>query len=192
MIQGSGIDSSLNETGRQQAALFFETFSLIKFDRVYVSALQRTHQSVAAFTACGIPTEIHPELNEISWGEHEGKVANSLDKEYFSYIINSWKGGRTNIAIRGGESPEELTLKQEKVIKLLRSRTDEKRVLICMHGRAMRIFLCNLLSLPLSEMDRFHHENLCLYILRLNDDGTFEIKLENHTDHLLPMAVEEI
>jgi broad specificity phosphatase PhoE len=34
-----------------------------------------------------------------------------------------------------------------------------------MHGRAIRILLCQLLNYPLKSMDMFEHENLCLYLL---------------------------
>ena len=183
MIQGSGIDSSLNNTGLMQAELFHKAYSDLEFDSIYVSALKRTHESVGPFTESGIPTEYHPELNEISWGNHEGKIANSLNKEYFHSIINEWKTGNTHVTVSGGESPDELAERHRKIIELVYSRNDD-RILICMHGRALRIFLCTILEIPLTEMDRFAHENLCLYILQLNADGKFELVAENDTEHL--------
>ena len=42
IIQGSGVDSDLNETGRIQAEKFFKAYHHIPFDKVYTSELKRT------------------------------------------------------------------------------------------------------------------------------------------------------
>jgi len=53
-----------------------------------------------------------------------------------------------------------------------------------MHGRAIRIILCQLLNYPLKSMDIFEHENLCLYLL--NQTGTmFSVEKYNYTGHLV-------
>eukprot|EP01036_Dinobryon_divergens_P048115 gene48115-64565_t len=66
IIQGSGVDSELNETGHLQAQLFYNHYKDTAFDKVYTSALQRTYQSVQRFIEeLRIPYEQLPELNEI-------------------------------------------------------------------------------------------------------------------------------
>ena len=48
--------------------------------------------------------------------------------------------------------------------KLEKLKTDPAgHILVCMHGRAMRAFLCQLLHLELRCMEGFEHQNLCLY-----------------------------
>ena len=59
----------------------------------------------------------------------------------------------------------------------------EQTVLICMHGRAIRILLCVLLNYPLRSMDIFEHENVCLYVLNYAG-GIFTIERYNDTVHL--------
>lgn len=61
--------------------------------------------------------------------------------------------------------------------------TDEKLVLVCMHGRAMRLLLCLLANKPLSEMGDFPHLNTTLYKVELTGDK-FSIVEFNNTDHL--------
>jgi broad specificity phosphatase PhoE len=63
------------------------------------------------------------------------------------------------------------------------NKTEENTVLVCMHGRAIRILLCILLNYPLKSMDMFEHENLCLYLLEY-DGSTFNIRLHNDISHL--------
>ena len=165
IIQGSGVDSSLNEVGEWQAQRFYEAYHNVQFDRIYTSALQRSIQSVQGFIDKGIPHEKHPELNEICWGNREGTyVSPETDHAYFD-VLRKWQEGECHLSIEGGESPEDVAARQRTFLDLLLSRPDEETVLICMHGRAMRILLCVMLNYPLHCMDIFEHHNLCLYSL---------------------------
>ena len=49
IVQGSGVDSSLNAAGYEQASRFFAAYKHLPFDKVYTSTLQRTQQSVQGF-----------------------------------------------------------------------------------------------------------------------------------------------
>lgn len=171
VVQGSGIDSSLNLTGQTQAEKFFQHYQDIPFDKIYTSALKRSQESVAGFVQKGIPTEAHEALNEINWGSREGTKITLEEDQYYHDMLRAWQEGKTDLPIAGGESPEELARKQREFLKLLISREDEENVLICMHGRAMRIFLCLLLNYPLRCMDVFPHKNLALY--KLHFTGSF-------------------
>jgi len=57
-------------------------------------------------------------------------------------------------------------------------------ILVCMHGRAMRIFLSLILKTDLKDMDQYEHNNLCLYLLEEKLDGLFEMKKFNDQNHL--------
>lgn len=183
MVQGSGIDSDLNEIGRAQAAAFFEHFKQIPFKKIYTSKLKRTHQSVAKFIELGLPWEQHEGLNEISWGNTEGHTASPETDQVYYQILAAWRNGDTNLAVNGGESPNEVAARQKPFLDLIDSKPDEDPILICMHGRAIRILLCGLLKLPLSRMDMFEHRNLCLYKLQQITDGSWEIRLSNFVVH---------
>ena len=165
IVQGSGIDSSLNDTGRQQAAQFFAAYQQLPFDKVYTSALRRTHESVRGFLDLGLPHEPYSALNEISWGVREGtRITPEEDVEYRG-VLDQWNRGQTQARLTGGESPDEVAARQRQFIELLTARPQEQTVLVCMHGRAMRVLLCQLLHYPLRCMDAFEHRNLCLYKL---------------------------
>jgi broad specificity phosphatase PhoE len=66
IVQGSGVDTDLNDRGRQQAQAFFERYKEVPFQKVYTSALKRTHQSVKGFLELGLPHMQLAGLNEIS------------------------------------------------------------------------------------------------------------------------------
>jgi len=183
IAQGSGVDSKLNEIGKQQALAFFNSYQHIPFDKVYTSLLQRTHQSVAHFLEKQIAWQQFGGLNEISWGEREGRPLTSQDDQEYFAILDAWQNGDLYAKTKGGESPIEVYERQKEALTQIMAHTDEKNILICMHGRAMRVFLCLLLDLPLINMKNFAHTNLCLYTL-LFDGKKFSLELSNNTDHL--------
>lgn len=183
IVQGSGVDSSLNEMGRAQALAFYQTYRHIAFDKIYTSRLRRTKESVERFIRDGVRHEAHAGLNEISWGNKEGQRITPDEDEYYHWMLSQWELGHTSLKIEQGESPEDVAARQVPVIDLMMSRPEESTVLICMHGRALRIILCQLLKYPLKSMDVFEHENLCLYLLNFTG-SMFHIEKHNDTGHL--------
>ena len=183
IVQGSGVDSSLNEEGQLQASKFYDAFNHIPFNKIYVTELQRTHQTVAPFKQKNIPVEIVPEFNEINWGILEGKVPTKENTETFQRILAQWRSGDLHISIEDGETPISMYNRQkiglERILK-----TNHETILICMHGRAMRSFLCLLTGTELQKMDDFEHNNVCLYLLEEGENNQFKIKLHNYLDHL--------
>ncbi len=182
IIQGRSINSQLSRKGFQQARAFYETYRHIPFQRIYISTLQRTFQTVQPFIDDGIPFTKLSGLDEICWGKSEGLFANGNDNKNYYHVIESWKQGNLDLSLDGGESPLEVRERQEKAISRIVSQP-EKLVLVCMHGRAMRIMLSWITGMDLSDMDKFEHDNLSLYILKY-DDGQFTIEAFNKRDHL--------
>lgn len=183
IVQGSGVDSSLNDFGRAQTKAFYEAYRSVPFDKVYTSVLKRTIESVQHFIDAGLPHEPLEGLNEISWGRKEGQPITPEEDAYYHHMLAEWRKGETHLRIDGGESPDDVIKRMQPAVEKILSRPDEKTVLICMHGRAIRILLCYLLNYPLRSMDMFEHENACLYVL--NYSGTmFSVERYNDTTHL--------
>ena len=183
IIQGRGVNSHLNEKGRQQATAFYEAYKHIKFDEIFTSSLIRTQQTVEPFINIGYSYTPHEGLDEIDWGVHEGKPGNpALAKAYLA-ITSKWKNGDLHEKIPEGESPLELQARQIQFIEETLKPLAVNKVLICSHGRAIRILLCTLTGLSLSQMDTFEHYNTCLYKVHYRN-GAFEIVLHNSTEHL--------
>lgn len=183
VVQGSGIDAPINDTGRAQAKAFFEAYQNIAFDQVYHTALIRTRQSIESFISKGIPTTALPELNEISWGDYEGTPMTPEEGEYYKHMLHQWQMGNLDYAIAGGESPNVVAERMRKGIQKILDGPGET-ILVCMHGRAMRIFLSLIFNYDLRYMDQFEHSNLCLYLLEQLSDGTFVLRKGNDREHL--------
>lgn len=182
IVQGSGVNSSLNDRGRGQGHAFFEAYKAVPFQKIYTSALKRTHESVQGFIDLGIESEALAGLNEISWGTKEGEKITPDEDEYYHHMLKEWQLGNTTLRIEKGESPEDVVARMKPALDHIMSR-EEEVVLICMHGRAIRILLCMLLNYPLKSMDMFEHENLGLYLVNYTG-SMFSVELYNNSDHL--------
>lgn len=183
IVQGSGIDAPLNETGLKQAEKFFDTFQDVVFDKVYTSVLKRSIQSVERFISRGVPHEALSGLNEINWGTREGMQITPEEDAYYHQVISEWQSGNTTLRIEGGESPQDVFDRQKVALDHILSQKDEETILICMHGRAMRVFLCQMLNYPLHCMDLFEHSNLCMYRL-VHTGNMFTLRDFNNIRHL--------
>ncbi len=185
IVQGRGIDADLNATGRAQGAAFFEMYKDVPFDKVYTSSLKRTHQTVAKFIEKGIPWEQLSGLDELAWGKYEGLASNSELRGGFKKLIEHWKLGRYDEKVKGGESPNEVYIRQAAAMQHILAQKEEDLVLICMHGRAMRLLMCQLMKRPLDKMDEYPHQNTSLYILDYDyQEQVFIMRTFNSLEHL--------
>lgn len=181
-LQGSTINASLNETGRAQSEAFFEMYKNIPLDKIYTSDLKRSIESVELFMLKNVPVENCPELNEINWGIIEGKKISPKAWIRLRKTVHRWRKGELNVRIPGGDSPIDVAARQKVIIDKILSRDDEKNILISMHGRAMRIFICLLMGEPLTEMEKYNHDNMGLYLVSFKD-GKMTMLKKNDKEH---------
>lgn len=182
IVQGSGVNSSLNETGWQQAKAFYNKYKEENFDVVLTSKLVRTHETMSPFIENGLAWEQFEEINEICWGEHEGFPSTPAMKAEFDRLIEAWEAGDYHAKIAGGESAIELGARLEDFVQDLKKRPEEK-ILICSHGRAMRCLMTVLKEDPLDAMKNYHHANTGLYLVDYRPE-VFEFRLQNDISHL--------
>ena len=179
IIQGSEVDSDINDIGESQANSFYEYYKDINFDKIYVSDLKRTFQTIRRFTENGSSYEKLKEFNEISWGVNQGK---SDDLEDYAILIDTWLAGNLDNKFEEGESPNEMS---ERLVKGFDKVLDDDHdtVLLCIHGRALRILLSKIIDNDLTKMDKYVHSNTGLYILEYKN-GKYEILGSNLRNHL--------
>lgn len=181
-VQGRGVNEGLNDLGRKQANAFFEHYKTENFDLLVCSALKRTAQTIAPFVQLGIPLFADEGFDEISWGIYEGLDFRNDFQDAYDSLLAAWNSGDYIAKAPRGESPREVEFRQRKAMDLLLE-TDAQKILICMHGRAMRILFAWMLGMSLSEMDTFEHKNTSLYILEF-EDGKYKMLVHNSTEHL--------
>ena len=179
IIQGSEVDSDINDIGESQANSFYEYYKDINFDKIYVSDLKRTFQTIRRFTENGSSYEKLKEFNEISWGVNQGK---SDDLEDYAKLIDTWLAGNLDNKFEEGESPNEMSVRLVKGFNKVLD-DDHDTVLLCIHGRALRILLSKIIDNDLTKMDKYVHSNTGLYILEFKN-GKYEILGRNLRNHL--------
>lgn len=182
IVQGQGVNPPLNETGRRQALQFLNRYGCVPFDVVFTSTLLRAQQSVEGFVQKGIPWISSPELNEISWGQFEGQPASDGFRAAYRQLMACWQRGALDVGAPQGESPIAVAQRMLRFRQQLVS-TPYRTILVCTHGRAMRILLSVLQDMPLQRMDDFPHHNFTLYVLHYARQR-FQIHLFNSRDHL--------
>ena len=186
IVQGRGVNTPLNKNGQKQAEAFFQAYKDVPFDKIYTSTLLRTHQTVEPFVKLGIPREDLEGLDEISWGIYEGKPQDEAIMSGFETVVTCWRNNDLDYCIEGGESPNTLVARQKEAVAYMLQQKEEKTILVCMHGRALRILLCHLTETPVCRMDDFPHTNTCLYILEY-ENGKFSIVDYYNTSHLVDL-----
>ncbi len=170
IVQGRKINSDINSTGRNQSCVFFEKYRNVPFDCVYTSSLKRTHQSTEPFVESGIKRIVMPDLDEMDFGSFEGSCYNGNIAEAFASLLNKWNSGEYDIKAPNGESPQEVANRLQSAMQAILSKK-ENNILICLHGRAIRILLSLLIHGNLNHMQEYTHDNLTLTILEYNHEN---------------------
>jgi len=183
IVQGRGINADLNETGREQAAQFYQAYKDEPFDKIYASNLKRSQQSIANFVEEGRPLNIRPNLDEISWGKYEGQKLSSEMKLEFEKLRHQWYAGNTSVTMPKGESADDLSNRVQVFLQGI-AETDAKKILICSHGRTIRIMMCLLTGVPIADMRTYDPENLALYQVNWEPPKLGEIVKNNFIEHL--------
>ena len=178
-IQGSEVDSDLNDHGINQSILFFNYYRNFNFQKIYVSGLKRTYQTVEKFIDIGIPYKKIDDFNEIGWGVNQGK---NDDLHEYKSLTNSWKNGNLDNKFLNGESPNEMIIRLERGLNLILN-DKLKNVLVCIHGRALRILLSKIIDDDLSKMDQYDHSNTGMYVIDF-DGKNFKLLESNLKIHL--------
>jgi len=189
IVQGRGVDTPLNETGRKQAEAFYAHYKDVHFDKIYISTLRRTRETVEPFIRAGYSVESLSGLDEIGWGIYEGKEQTPEIIAGFEDLTTRWRNGELDACVEGGETPNQLAARQRQALNVILSRPEEKTILICMHGRAMRVFLSVLTNRDIALMDDFPHTNTALYKVHYRY-GEFTITEAYNIQHLEGLVTE--
>ena len=182
IVQGSGVDSSLNELGRQQAGHFYDFYKNQNFDLAICSTLKRSYETVLPFVENNIPLQRFAEINEMNWGVHEGKSSTPEMKAAYAEMIRQRGLGNFEARLEEGESARELADRIGSFLNQLKQ-MPQKKVLVCSHGRALRCVMTLVKGQHLKEMESYKHSNTGLFLVE-QEGLEFKVLLENDTRHL--------
>ncbi len=184
VVQGGGVDSDLNETGHKQGRAFFEAYKHIPFAKIYCSRLKRTQQTLRDFESLGYVFSQHAAINEFGWGDLEGRAASAETRQIFREITDAWTRGELDKGLPNGETPVQVWARCEPFFRELFVKHKEGHILVCTHGRTLRIILSELLGYGMKDMHIFTHDNTGVNILEVPEEGEIVTKKLNDLRHL--------
>ena len=190
VVQGAGVDSAINDTGRAQAEALARRFASVGVDRVYASTLRRARQTagIVARPHQPVTTTYLPELEEMQWGVFEGEPPSEDRDAAMGAIKERWRAGEYDYAVEGGESIRDVEGRARRALDQIVSRERGGTVVVVTHGRYLRVLLGSALSAySLDDMHALDHSNTCVNRVRYRQ-GEFRADLLNCTAHLSASA----
>lgn len=187
IIQGRGIDASINERGRMQAKAICKALEQYDIQKTVASGLRRTYETLQPLAEQrNLKIEKYPELDEIDFGILEGKVFSDI-KEQVEQVNEQWKSGNVDYAPENGESPQQTFLRANKRVLQVLESSKEEHIVFMIHGRLTRILLSEWLGHGLQNMHKIEHQNGAINHLIWQNDKFEAVEL-NKIDHLVELV----
>lgn len=186
IVQGRGIDSSLNPTGEAQAAALARRLRDVSSDAIYASTLRRAFQTAEPLARLQPHAPVYrlADLEEMSWGIYEGQSTTPGLLAMFESMQGLWAQGRYEQPIDGGESILDVQRRALRAIDHMLARHAGETLLVVTHGRFLRVLLASLLDdYGLARMQDIRHANTAVNRI-VHRDGCYEAEMLNCTKHL--------
>lgn len=186
IIQGRGVNSTLNETGRAQAERLAERLAAVPFAAIYTSTLDRAEETatILAREHPGAPMRHLEDLEEMSWGAFEGEPTTDDVLARFDAVKADWRGGDFDRAVDGGESARDVQQRALRAVETIMADYAGDTVLVVTHGRFLRVLIASLLDeYGLRRMHEVKHSNTAVNRVVCRG-GVYEADLLNCTAHL--------
>ncbi|WP_263786490.1 histidine phosphatase family protein [Salinibacter grassmerensis] len=186
IMQGGGIDSTLNATGREQARALARRFASADVDALYASTLRRATQTADILAADHEPlSRTHlRDLGEMDWGVYEGEAPSRERDASVDALKSAWRDGAYDRGPEGGESIREVQGRARRALRHILAREAGGTALVVTHGRYLRVLLATLLdAYGLEHMPDLDHSNTCVNHV-VYEEGRARAERLNCTAHL--------
>ncbi|MCX8112147.1 MAG: histidine phosphatase family protein [Bacteroidia bacterium] len=174
-LLGQSLDASLSPEGQAQTKKWGSILKDIPLQAVICSPARRTQETAEGLGLSGVPIVQLPHLQEINWGEWEGKPLSEAST-LLQIQSQLWAQGDLDWAPPKGESLRAVLHRIEEAMRLMAQWYPAGNLLIITHGQLLRVLLTHLLGYPLAELHRFRHERGHLSWLIKLPDGFFYLR----------------
>jgi len=183
ILQGRGVNLSLNSTGRAQAASVGQFLSSQKIDHVYASVLKRAVETAEAIAAPHhLPVEVDERITECHVGQWEGLDWESIrarNPDAWS-LFNEDPSQHPYL---GGESYRDVLHRVEPALMELLQRHPGESIAVIAHNIVNRVFLAQVLGLELRRAKELRQSNAGVNVLHY-DEGRLVVETMNSCFHL--------
>ena len=183
ILQGSGIDLPLNETGREQAKGLAEFLAGFRVARIYSSPLQRalgTAREIA--DRHRLNPEPCDELTECNVGSWEGLDWETIRRD-FPDAFRAFDENPAHVPYFGGESYSDVLRRARPLLDVLLHRHVGETIAVVAHNVVNRVISADLLGLDLRRARDLHQANGCVNLIRSHNGKTSLVTL-NAVFHL--------
>ena len=180
LLDGHG-DPPLAPGGIEQAEAVGRRLAAETIHAVYVTSLQRTHQTAAPLAAAlGLTPLVEPELREIFLGDWEGGVLRQKAAENDPVYVQVQEQQDWGL-IPGAESFAALQDRCVAAIGRIHAAHPDQRVAVVVHGGVIGTYLAHALAMPYSLW--MTCENTSISKVRVGPDGAHVVTV-NDAHHL--------
>ena len=190
--QGS-TDVALSDMGLAQAEKTAEYFQNIPLDGVISSPLQRAKVTAEGIAKThGLALETTPALQELCFGDWEGKSFGEIDK-LWPGMMDEMYHHPDRLRLPHGESFLDCQKRTMAFIGELLQRGDNKSYVIVSHGAAIRTIICAMLGIPLARSWNMGLSNASVTTIRhyVGEKNMADLNMLftlNQTSHLEDLA----
>lgn len=188
-------DIELTPRGRGQAAQLAEWARTAGLSAIYASTLGRAQVTAAASAnTTNLPVQVDERLRELDFGQGEGLTSAEMEQQFPKALMH-FRADPAKNPLPGGEDPFKAA---ERFVSCLRGITQLHpggRVLVVAHTTAIRLALCQLVGIPLSEYRRVFPavRNCSLTELSFKDGYVSLLEFNNPvTASLVPAGTPQI
>lgn len=186
IVQGGGVDSTLNSAGRAQAQALAQRLEPVSIDSLYASTLQRAKQTAEILVQPHEPLSrtYLRDLREMNWGVLEGEPPSDERDASMAAVKADWQEGAYDRALEDGESIRDVQERAQRALQHILAREAGRTSLVVTHGRYLRVLLATLLdNYGLQHMQELGHSNTCVNRVTY-EEGRARADLLNCTAHL--------
>jgi alpha-ribazole phosphatase len=154
------IDAVLNENGKNKIIEISEYLKEIKFDKVYISERKRTEETATLIVNKNVQLIIDKRINELDFGDFEGKSYEELSIEYPEQC-EEWEKNWQNFTPNNGESYKMMYNRvREFIYDIEKDKVDN--ILIVTHGGVIKTFYSYIMGENLDVFWKFSCSNGCI------------------------------
>ena len=181
-------DIALTQRGLDQAAQLAAWARTARLAEIWVSPLGRAQVTAKVCAeASDVPLRVDERLRELDFGSGEGLTAAEM-AEAFPLALDAFRTDPVASHLPGGEDPVKAAQRFVDCLADIVTAHPDGRVLVVAHTTAIRLALCQLIGIPLSEYRRLFPfvRNCGLTELRITDGRVAVLEFNTPIDVVHP------
>ena len=113
-------------------------------------------------------------------------------KKSFRNILERWAEGDLHVKVEKGESPLEAWERAKGLFDHILHHHSGQNILLCSHGRQLRVIFANLLGVGMDNMEQYFLRNTALSIIQIAENHRGALEVFNDISHLTASGVKTI